>query len=127
MNILGMGTLEVLVVLLVAFIFLGPERMVSAARVLGKVVAEARRMTAELPELMAIEDEDGRAPQAGATFRGPHRGSTTTDAEEEEPDEAGGTTDDHDGPVAFRPGGSGTTTAEEPPGQSQSRPCQKRS
>ena len=37
MNFLGMGSLEVLAILLVAFIFLGPDRMVEAARFLGKM------------------------------------------------------------------------------------------
>ena len=32
MNILGMGPLEILLIALVAFIFLGPERMSDAAR-----------------------------------------------------------------------------------------------
>ena len=52
-----MGTLEIVIILLIAFIFLGPERMVDTARVLGKWVGEIRRMTAELPSLM-IDEED---------------------------------------------------------------------
>ena len=57
MSVLGMGPMEVLIVLLVAFIFLGPERMVEAARMLGKGMRELSRLTAELPRL-AIDDED---------------------------------------------------------------------
>ena len=48
MSFLGMGPMEVLIVLLVAFIFLGPARMVDAARVLGKGMRELRRLSAEL-------------------------------------------------------------------------------
>lgn len=44
MSFLGMGTFEILVILLVAFIFLGPERMIDAARTLGKWTGELRRM-----------------------------------------------------------------------------------
>ena len=44
MSFLGMGTLEILIILLVAFIFLGPERMVDVARTLGKWTGELRRM-----------------------------------------------------------------------------------
>ena len=44
MSFLGMGTPEILIILLVAFIFLGPERMVDAARTLGKWTGELRRM-----------------------------------------------------------------------------------
>ena len=44
MSFLGMGTFEILIILLVAFIFLGPERMIDAARILGKWTGELRRM-----------------------------------------------------------------------------------
>lgn len=44
MSFLGMGMWEILIILLVAFIFLGPERMVDAARTLGKWTGELRRM-----------------------------------------------------------------------------------
>lgn len=44
MSFLGMGTMEILIILLVAFIFLGPERMVDAAKVLGKWTGELCRM-----------------------------------------------------------------------------------
>ena len=57
MNILGMGTMEVLVVLVVGFIVLGPQRMVEAARVLGKASRELRRMAEELPGL-TLDDSD---------------------------------------------------------------------
>ena len=62
MTFLGMGNLEVVIVLLVAFIFLGPERMVDAARLMGKAVREVRRMASELPSLdldesMLVPDE----------------------------------------------------------------------
>ena len=42
MSFLGMGTMEIFIILLVAFIFLGPERMVDAARTLGKWTGELR-------------------------------------------------------------------------------------
>ena len=35
---MGMGSLEVIVILLIAFIFLGPQKMIEAARALGKLV-----------------------------------------------------------------------------------------
>lgn len=44
MSFFGMGTFEILIILLVAFIFLGPERMIDAARTLGKWTGELRRM-----------------------------------------------------------------------------------
>ena len=66
MSVLGMGYVELLVILLVAFIFLGPERMVDAARLLGKAVREVRNMAADLPSLDLDEPppEPRRAPAA---------------------------------------------------------------
>ena len=63
MNILGMGPLEILVVLLIAFIFLGPQRMVDAARLLGKASRELKRMSDELPRLIVDEEQP---PTAGS-------------------------------------------------------------
>jgi len=56
MNIMGMGTLELLAVLLIGFIFLGPNRLVDVARLLGKASREAKRLTDDLPELL-LKDE----------------------------------------------------------------------
>ena len=76
MNLLGMGTLEIVTILLIAFIFLGPSRMAEAARFLGKIVGDLRRMSAELPT-MVLEEEDapivrrgGGAPSSAPRDRG---------------------------------------------------------
>ena len=52
-----MGSLEVLVILLIAFIFLGPQKMIEAARSLGKLVGQAKNMAADIPHL-DLEDID---------------------------------------------------------------------
>ena len=57
MNFFGMGAMEILLILVLAFIFLGPERMVDAARMLGKVVREGRKLASELPQVV-LEDDD---------------------------------------------------------------------
>ena len=57
MGFFGMGPMEILLVLLIAFVFLGPERMIDAARLLGKAVREGRRLASELPQIV-IEDDD---------------------------------------------------------------------
>ena len=66
-----MGTLEILVILLLAFIFLGPERMVEAAHRLGKALGEFRKLTSEMQvviqEEMPKTDSDlNRQPFAAA-------------------------------------------------------------
>ena len=93
MNILGMGTLELVAVLLVAFIFLGPQRMVDAARLLGKASRELRRLTDELPDLVLDEERPIIHRGSGPN---PSVGGTTTDGE----------SDDSDGPIAFEASGA---------------------
>ena len=65
MSFLGMGPFEIIIILLVAFIFLGPERMADAARTLGKWTSELRRTTAgvraEMDDLIA--DDPTPPPQ----------------------------------------------------------------
>ena len=97
MNILGMGPLEILMIALVAFILLGPQKMIDAARLLGKATKEVRRMTDELPKIV-LDEEQGRPAQASSTpvsSQGDQQ--TTGDTSESEEEEAVA-----DGPVAFR-------------------------
>ena len=100
MNILGMGTLEILVVLLLAFILLGPGRMAEAAKLLGKATRELRRISEELPDFTLNGDpSDGERPIV-------HRGggpNPKVRGEGSEQDEAGnGPTSGEPGPVDFR-------------------------
>ncbi len=92
MSFLGMGTFEILIILLVAFIFLGPERMIDAARTLGKWTGELKRMgstvQAEMDDLTNIGDPL-------ASRRPPTQNSTQDDASE--------TPLDQDHPTPFRP------------------------
>ena len=60
MNILGMGPLEILIVFLIAFVVLGPERMVDAGRWLGRAVAELRRVSVGLPDIVLDDEPDGQ-------------------------------------------------------------------
>ena len=63
MNFLGIGPTEFLIVALVAFIFLGPARMVEVARSLGKVVQEIRRTTSDLPRLLSLDEPLDQPPK----------------------------------------------------------------
>jgi Sec-independent protein translocase protein TatA len=121
MTFLGMGNLEVVIVLLVAFIFLGPERMVDAARLMGKAVREVRRMASELPSLDLDESmlEPDETPAAQRTRdqrpadqdRSSSKSSPDGDDEkaagESSPPPGAPAADDDsapaDAPVAFRP------------------------
>lgn len=65
MNFFGMGMAEILVVLFLAFVFLGPERMVSAARTLGKWSGEIRRLASDFTTIVEdADDPKGNAAQS---------------------------------------------------------------
>lgn len=93
MSFLGMSYLEILVVALVAFVFLGPERMVGVARNLGKMVRTVRAMAADLPSIDDL-DLDGTAERSRAGTKP----APTTDGGPERFEED----QDDDGPVAFK-------------------------
>ena len=109
MSFLGMGPFEIIIVLLVAFIFLGPERMAEAARTIGKWTGEIRRMgagaRAEMDDLIA---ED--AP------RQTERRPAPADANANDTAQATAT---EDGPVAFRGSGANADTQAAAPTASQ--------
>ena len=115
MNFLGMGPMEVFIVLLVAFIFLGPERMVDAAKMLGKATRELSRMAAELPRLDL--DQDDVFPSGARSARGASAaarpGDEATESEATEPD--GGE------PVTFRRSAPATSDDDGETGAAQER------
>ena len=71
MNLMGVGPMELFVVLLVAFLVLGPERMVTSARDAAKLVADLRQTFANIPRslddlLDAPDDADDTAARGDA-------------------------------------------------------------
>ena len=71
MNIFGMGGMEILVILLIGFLVVGPSRMISMSRKMGKTFGDLRRSTSSLSD-MVIEaeqeiskgmDMEGKAPE----------------------------------------------------------------
>ncbi len=48
---LGMGSMEILVILLISFLLLGPQKMISGARMLGDLLAEAKRFARQIPHI----------------------------------------------------------------------------
>ena len=63
MDFLGIGPTELLVIALVAFLFLGPARMVEVARTLGRIVQEVKRTTSDLPSLLSLDEPTHQPPQ----------------------------------------------------------------
>jgi Sec-independent protein translocase protein TatA len=89
MNIFGVGPMELLIVVALAFLLLGPARMGSTARKLGGFVKEARKVTEGLPKTL---DDLARAAEAPEKS-GPKALAKGRDS----PDE---------GPAPWRPSGS---------------------
>ena len=48
---LGMGSMEILVILLISFLLLGPQKMISGARMLGDLLADAKRFAQQIPHI----------------------------------------------------------------------------
>lgn len=83
MNIFGIGPLELMVVLAVALIFLGPDKLPELARALGKAVSQFQRMVEpyreEIARAMEPVDEVQRdVKQALRTVSAPTAAATTT-------------------------------------------------
>ncbi len=105
MTFVGMGPLEILVVLLVGFIVLGPDRMLTAARTLGKVTGELRRLADGLPEISLDEEPVERPIVHRRGGPRPYAGAAETAAEpaaEESEEPENGSKPESGGPVAFK-------------------------
>ena len=60
MNVFGIGTLELLVILAVAFIALGPGKTVEVARTIGKMAREARRTFTDIMDAASLDERAER-------------------------------------------------------------------
>jgi TatA/E family protein of Tat protein translocase len=62
--VFGLGVTEILVILVVALIFLGPKRLPEAARSLGRSMAEFRRASNEIRSSLNLDAPDPEPPAA---------------------------------------------------------------
>ena len=58
MNLFGIGSLEILIILMVAFLVLGPTRLVVFAKRIGKLIGELRSAAGQLTNIMEDEQKD---------------------------------------------------------------------
>jgi Tat protein translocase TatB subunit len=58
----GIGMPELLVILVVALVVLGPKRLPELARTLGKAMAEFRRSTTEIMDELQVAQRDDARP-----------------------------------------------------------------
>ena len=88
MNIMGVGPIELVVVLVIAYLVLGPERMTSTVRSLAKVVRDLKEQTAGLPKtldelLEPTQDDEAEEPTAPGVAR-PRRTRASQTAEDKD-------------------------------------------
>ncbi len=66
MDLMGVGTAEVLMILLVALLVIGPKKVVEFGRTMGKIVRTIKKasfdMTSSLTKELGLEEEKKRAP-----------------------------------------------------------------
>ncbi len=75
----GLGTWELALILVVALIFIGPNKLPDLARNLGKGMREMRRAMAGFErEVQEASRLDEQAPDAGADAKGGAAGETAT-------------------------------------------------
>ncbi len=114
MSFLGMGPLEIIVVLVLAFILLGPDRMVDSARFLGRLVREGRKLASEMPRVV-MDDDDIKVVNAGETIS-MTRNADRKPAQKDSDDSQTRHRAEENGPVAFAPASNPAPQGvEEPP------------
>ena len=120
MTVLGMGPIEVLVILLVAFIVLGPERAIDAGRMLGKATREIRRFTESLPDLTLSDNEDPRPDGQTTTGDADSKSGAFEQSSASEGSEGAATgSNGAEGPVSFRASDTTPRDEAEAPGQQE--------
>ena len=67
MNIMGMGIPELGVILLVAFLVLGPGRAIDMARSSGKIMGDLRRSFGDVASAMTVETMNQGTPTQDPT------------------------------------------------------------
>ncbi len=58
----GMGWMEILIIVVVALLVVGPEQLPDVARTLAKTVRQVRRIVAEVRESVNLDDFDRHPP-----------------------------------------------------------------
>ncbi len=64
MNFFGVGSLEIIIILLVAFLVLGPNQLLGVAKGLGKVMRELRNATGQFTRMLEEEGQEEEPSKA---------------------------------------------------------------
>ena len=76
MNLMGMGIVELGVVLVIGFLVLGPSRSIDTARSAGKLIGELRRSFNEVMEAINVERDHERGPSGQVAVERPEAHSS---------------------------------------------------
>ena len=88
MDFFGIGAMELLLILFMAFIFLGPGKMAETGRLLGKAMRELRKASSELPKLI-LEEEEVKEPETSIAYRREKPEATKIKEDEKSSEEEG--------------------------------------
>ena len=72
----GIGTTEVIVILVVALLVIGPSKLPDAARALGKGLAEFRRMSSDVKKTLDMESKLSEFEESKGSSEDGQTGST---------------------------------------------------
>jgi len=85
MDFLGMGTGEILLIIVVALIIWGPDRIVEIGRTLGKMVSTLRKtsfdLTKQISKELEVEEKDLPSPSKAISGSKPKESSGVSTAE----------------------------------------------
>ena len=76
MNLMGMGLAEIAVVMVVAFLVLGPNRAINLARTAGKLLGDLRRTFNDVANAMTLEEKGEEKGQAQSRQAAPPQAGT---------------------------------------------------
>ncbi len=97
MSFLGISYLEIFTVLLVALVFLGPDKMIEVGKKLGKTLKDIRKMASELPSLEDIQHPETSTTEINDTA------TKSKNNEDPPPDnDPANNLSEPDGPIAFQ-------------------------
>ena len=69
MNFFGIGGMELIVILLLGFIILGPRQLISVAKGLGRTISELRNAMNQFTRLVDEDDDDKKDRSPGPKDR----------------------------------------------------------
>jgi sec-independent protein translocase protein TatA len=79
---MGMGMPEILVILVIAFLALGPGKSIEMARTAGRVMRDLRRTFNEIAAAVTLEDVDDASPRRPNTPGTPSNGDPPPNSRE---------------------------------------------